>query len=186
MVNCTSKIFDLSARSGGTLPSQFTMTAGAVPTLRSVTMKEIQLTQGQVALVDDEDCEWLNQWKWHAHWSCHTHSYYANRTLRLANGKGIKIWMHRQIIGLERGEKRQCDHINHETLDNQRANLRIVSPSENQWNRRNPKGYHWNKLLHKYVAQIGVNWGKKYLGLFTTAEEANTAYKKAKQQYHII
>ena len=60
-------------------------------------MKEIQLTQGQVALVDDEDFERLNQYKWCA--DKHRNTYYAHRRGPTINGKQTKIKMHHLIIG---------------------------------------------------------------------------------------
>ena len=86
-------------------------------------MKQISLTQGQFATVDDEDFEWLNQWTWYANALVHRCCtkglmYYAKRT-------GIS--MHRQILGLKAGDKRRVKHINWNNLDNRRSNLEIVS-----------------------------------------------------------
>jgi hypothetical protein len=58
-------------------------------------MKKLKLSQGKVALVDDEDYEWLNQWKWFAHKDCNT--YYAGRSEKI-NGSRKQIWMHRAIM----------------------------------------------------------------------------------------
>lgn len=94
-------------------------------------MKEIQLTQGQVALVDDSDYEELGKYKWYAQKRYKTKNFDAVR-----NGRFHVISMQRQILGLELGDKRQGDHINRNPLDNRRSNLRIATASENMRNRR--------------------------------------------------
>jgi hypothetical protein len=150
-------------------------------------MKEIKLTQNQVALVDDADYKWLMQWKWCAHWARYTKSFYAERHIRLSDGKKTPLQMHRQILGLERGNELQGDHKNHDTLDNRRENLRIVTGSENQWNRKkSPKGYCWHKHDKKYVASIRVGGVSKSLGYFDVPAEAHQAYLDAKKIYHQI
>ncbi len=148
-------------------------------------MKEIQLTQGQVALVDDADYEWLNQWKWFVCWNHHVRSFYAVRNIRLPSGQRTTLKMHRLLLGLERGDPRQCDHINHQTLDNQRGNLRIVTNQENHFN-AHAKGYYWNKKMQKYKVQIGLNGDQKYLGYFDDPAEAHQIYLDAKTKLHQI
>ncbi len=100
---------------------------------------EITLTHGQVALVDAADYEWLMQWKWRARANAcwYGRNYYADSTVKI-DGKWQVLKMHRIILGLEIGDKRHGDHINHDTLDNRRGNLRIVTPAENNRNRRRP------------------------------------------------
>ena len=146
-------------------------------------MKLIPLTQGQHAIVDDENYDELSQFKWQARWSPCTKSYYASRSINLTGGKWRTESMHRRILGLTRGDKRQGDHINHQTLDNRRTNLRIVTATQNKRNNR-AKGYCWNKQCQKYAAGIRVNGVKKHLGLFDTRTEARTAYLAAKVTYH--
>ncbi len=148
--------------------------------------KWILLTQGQFAIVDDGDFEWLNKHKWYAQWKEHTKSYYAERKGKLSNGKQCNISMAREILGLKSGDKREADHINYVTLNNRRSNLRIVTHQQNQWNHKSPKGYYWNKAARKYMAQIKLNGKVIYLGLFKTAEEARGAYLEAKKSYHRI
>lgn len=62
-------------------------------------MKQIPLTQNQFALVDDEDYEYLNQWKWCAEYNKSVHSYYAVRNIRVGN-KQKTIRMHRVILNI--------------------------------------------------------------------------------------
>lgn len=149
-------------------------------------MKRIPLTQGQFAIVDDADFDWLMQWKWHAQWSRHTKSFYAQRNTHLPNGKRTLLLMHRLILGLKHGDRREGDHINHDTLDHRRSNLRIVTHQENQWNRHNPKGYHWNQSAKKFNAKIKVNGKFKFLGYYDTASNAHAAYLMGKAEYHKI
>ena len=146
-------------------------------------MKCISLTQGQFAVVDDEDYEELSKHKWHACWRPHTQSFYAQRNIRLPNDKQATELMHRRILGLERGDKRQGDHIDHRTLDNRRSNVRIVTSQENHHNQR-CNGYYWSNRDKKYRAQIVANDVAKYLGSFDTKEEARKAYLSAKRVLH--
>lgn len=148
-------------------------------------MKEIPLTQNQVALVDDTDFEWLSQWKWLAVWNRCTRSFYARRKESLPCGKRVPVQMQRVILGLKRGDKLQADHKNHDTLDNRRENLRAVTCAENQWN-RHANGYTWDKRRGKYKAKIEVGGVQKFLGYFDTSDEARAAYLKAKTIYHRI
>ena len=90
------------------------------------------------ALVDDEDYEYLNQWKWGAKKEP-TGDFYVKRNSSRKKGKQHQIFMHREILGLEYGDKRQCDHINHNTSDNRQTNLRICTRRQNIHNQRSCK-----------------------------------------------
>lgn len=137
-------------------------------------MREIELTQGKVAIVDDDDFEWLNQWKWRF-------DIYAVRELR-----GKPLYMHRIILQTPIGM--QTDHINGDKLDNRRENLRICSASQNKQNEgirsNNTSGYkgaHYvstNNRIKKWCATIWINNKSIFLGFFLTAEEAARAYDK--------
>lgn len=146
--------------------------------------KRILLTQGQYAIVDNEDFEWLSKHKWCAFWDKDVKSFYAIRNSKIKNGKRNRISMAREILELRHGDKHQADHINHNTLDNRRMKLRIVTNQQNHFNEKNPKGYSWDKNIKKYHASIGLNNKQIYLGLFHTAKEARNAYLNAKKQYH--
>jgi hypothetical protein len=161
--------------------------AGLTPIghLLTKTMKTIQLTQGKVALVDDEDFEALNQFRWYAD-KAHGNRFYACRDDR-DGAKQTKIYMHAHIIQTPR--KMHTDHINGEGLDNRRANLRVATPSQNLMNRGSNKN---SKLgvkgvsphRRRYMAMIKINGKSKYLGLFLTIEAASAAYQAASQQVH--
>lgn len=153
-------------------------------------MKKILLTQGKFAIVDDEDYDRLV-----AMGSWHFDKGYAKRTLnyKKPNGKRSKksLWMHRVIMGLDFGDKRQVDHINHDTLDNRRSNLRISSHAENQRNSRKPKnntsgykGVSFHKNSKKYQARLSFKDKEIYIGLFECPKEAAKAYNKAARKYH--
>lgn len=148
--------------------------------------KRILLTQGQFTIVDIWQYNWLTQWGWCAWWNKDTKSYYAVRDIYKKNSKTHRIYMAREILGLKRGDKRQGDHRNHNTLDNREFNLRIVTHQQNSFNRKNVKGYFWNKRHGKYNAQIMINGKNIYLGLFNTTKEAHSVYLKAKKLYHKI
>jgi hypothetical protein len=140
-------------------------------------MKEIQLSQGKVALVDDEDYEWLSQWKWSA--SRYEHIFYAQH-----RSKGL---MHRLITGAKKNEF--VDHINRDGLDNRRQNIRICTLAENNRNRINKQpsksGYRGVKQRgHRYEASIKFNNKAIYLGAFKNPEDAAKAYDEAAIFYH--
>jgi len=152
-------------------------------------MKRIKLTQGQFAIVDDADFEWLNQWRWFAHKD--RVIFYAARRVRLSSGKQTTFLMHREIQGLKFGDKREIDHRNHNGLDNRRCNLRICTHSQNTRYQRprkgctsQYKGVYLQKICSKWHAQIVINGHRKYLGLFTSDTEAALAYdRKAKELF---
>ncbi len=153
--------------------------------------REIPLTQGQAAIVDAADYDWLNHWSWHAMWCKNTRSYYAVRWA-IVDGKRKMVLMHRQILGLQFGDKRQGDHKQSGmTLLNVRSNLRIATRNENQRNQRlsrantsGLKGACWDKRRGLWLASIGVNGKHIFLGYFGTPEEAHEAYKQGSQRYH--
>lgn len=101
----------------------------------------------------------------------------------MPSGKRSTVRMHREILGLYQGDKREGDHINHNTLDNRRGNVRIVTHQENAHNNRG-KGYYWHRGARKYMAYIAVDGVDKYLGYFDTPAEARAAYLAAKRIYH--
>lgn len=143
-------------------------------------MKEILLTQGKVALVDDEDYPELSKFKWYAHKDYNT--LYALRKSSRVNGKQHTIPMHSVILGTPKGM--ETDHINGNGLDNRRENLREVTTRENAQNRHTPKtskypGVTWHKQRGKWQANIRVAGKLNYLGLYGDEETAGIVYAMA-------
>lgn len=91
--------------------------------------------------------------------------------------------MHRHILGLQPGDKHEVDHIDHNTLNNRRYNLRIVSRLGNTHNRRDQSKYGIGVCFPKdkkrskpYQARIWINGKRKSLGRYFTPEDAQNAY----------
>jgi hypothetical protein len=141
----------------------------------------IPLTQGQNAIVDAADFEWLSQWNWYAHWSPGTKTFYAVRN-KSPN-------MHQLILGC--GTDDDIDHKNNDTLDNRRNNLRKCTHGQNAANtkRRTKWGYkgvvfYPTARKHKWSARIVKDGKHIHLGMFLTVEEAAKAYDAAAKIYH--
>lgn len=143
------------------------------------------LTQNQVAIYDIEDVDKVEKYQWQAQWSPNTSSYYAVTTIKI-DGKYTSLKMSRLIMSLAKGDKRQVDHINHNTLDNRKENLKIVTNKINSQNRRGVKGYSWNRRTEKWEAYIFVDSKNVYLGSFLLASDARQAYLSARQQYGFV
>lgn len=149
-------------------------------------VKEIKLSQGKYALVDDSDYERVSQYKWWAaevgvtkHFYATTSTYKPRKT----------IYMHRLILDAPKGKI--VDHINGNGLDNRRANLRLCTNAQNLHNapaqKNNTSGYKgvsWNKGNKKWQAQICVNNKKIMIGVFADKIEAAKAYDKAALEFH--
>jgi len=105
------------------------------------------------------------------------------------NGKYTSVLLHRHIMG-EIDSRKQIDHIRHNTFDNRKKMLRVVSNSENSQNQRkglsNKSGFmgvSWYKASNKWRANIYVNGKQKYLGLFDSLEEARQTRLDAEKEY---
>jgi hypothetical protein len=156
-------------------------------------MKRIKLTKNQFALVSDHRFEELSQFKWQATWNSRGQRFYATRTTPIdpITGKRRTIQMHRQILGLLPGDKRDGDHIKpKQTLNNQDSNLRIATHKQNIANQRkssnNTSGFKGTTLLPRgnCRAQMMVDGKKKYLGIRPTCAEAHKLYVAAAKQLH--
>jgi hypothetical protein len=143
----------------------------------SFLMKEIQLTKSQVALVDDDDFEYLNHWKWHA--SMNGNTYYVMRKGRIGKGKKNRknVIMHRIIMNAP--YEMEIDHINHNGLDNRKENLRVCTRRENSMNLTKPNKTGFvgvGTSGNKFTAQIVINKRKTHIGTFLTAIDAHNHY----------
>jgi hypothetical protein len=150
--------------------------------------KEILLTRGQVALVDDVDYDWLSQFKWYASYSSFVKSYYASGWAGGGDSLG-RIAMHRFIMQAKPGI--YVDHINHDTLDNTRSNLRLCTKAQNGANRRlnststsGYKGVTWVTRAEKWTAHIRVNYKLIHLGYYTTPVDAALAYDEVSRKLY--
>ena len=149
-------------------------------------MKRIPLTQDKYALVDDEDFERINQYKWYAN---NEHGiWYAIRSIRKTNGKQTIQRMHRIIMDAPNGF--ETDHVNHDGLDNRKRNLRICTHAENQHNRKLQdgtskfKGVSWHEATKKWQAKITSNGKLIHLGVYDNEITAALAYNiKAKDLF---
>jgi hypothetical protein len=148
-------------------------------------MKEISLTQGKVALVDDEDFEYLSQWKWFANRKCHI--WYAKKWYRNGSHK-TTVSMHVILMNTHGGK--EVDHIDGNGLNNQKNNLRICTHQENTRNARlyknstsGFKGVTFFRKNNCWRARIQVNGIGYHLGLFKSPIEAAKIYNKMATQY---
>jgi hypothetical protein len=154
-------------------------------------MRIIPLTRGQSAFVDDADYERLAAHKWCAQWNNHTRSFVATRRSKWVDGKSHIIFMHREILGLVKGDGLKGDHIDSgQTLDNRRLNLRVSTNSQNIRNQRRRvtsrsgyKGVCFANRERKWKAQITVDGKNKSLGLHATPEAAYASYCSAAVLY---
>ena len=145
-------------------------------------MKELGIyspTHGKLAIkLDDEDYNKLVSQSVYIHRVGHYLYARVNPT---------KIHLHRVITNCP--PDKQVDHINRDTLDNRRCNLRIVTLQENLRNQKranNKTGYtgvSFNKLTSKYEAYIKTNYRRKHLGLFNTIQSALIARQEAEKKY---
>jgi len=150
-------------------------------------VKEIPLTRGYVAFVDDADFDWLSQFKW----SVRTDRNHGNREHTYAKtgiwdtkNKSTRIfYMHHMIMG----SKKEVDHADGDGLNNQRHNLRHATRGQNIHNSKlrltkksdSEKGVYKHKDQNKWMARITKNDKQIYLGLFEDKSKARKAYLEA-------
>ena len=157
--------------------------------------KAIPLSQGQETLVDDVDYEWLSAFKWYAQWNQCTRSFYACRSVRtgLDRPRQRQLRMHRAIWERHDGPiptGRSIDHIDRDSLNNRRANLRPATRSQqvqNQGVRKdNLSGYRGVRKmpLGNWQARIAVGGHKLHLGTYDDPIQAARAYDAAARRHH--
>jgi hypothetical protein len=152
---------------------------------------KIPLSKGKVALVDDEDFDWLNEMSWHCSVTNEATRHYS------VDVDGKRRWqtfrMHRVIMEAEKGEI--VDHINGDRLDNRRANLRVTDRSGNARNRKKETKRKTSSRFKgvtrktgrrqggKWAAQIAIDGGKISLGVHEDEEIAARIYDAAARLY---
>lgn len=149
---------------------------------------DIPLTQGYVAFVDVVDGD-LGQFKWYV--QRNGEKAYGRRSVK----HRVTVLLHRLVLERKIGRsltKGECvDHIDGNTLNNCRANLRVATHQQNMWNhprhRNNKSGYKgviWEEQRRTWRAMIRVDGKTKPLGRYATKEEAYAAYCEAAIKYH--
>lgn len=149
-------------------------------------MKTIRLTQGFVALVDDEDYQRVMEaGRWHVRHTPDGRSY-AKRTIANSDRTFTTVLLHTFLTGWA------CvDHRNGDGLDNRRANLRSADSGENARNARRRsdntsgfKGVHHRRATGRWQAYINQGGRRRHLGIFDNPESAALAYDAAARELH--
>jgi hypothetical protein len=165
------------------------------------TFRRIPLTQGRYAIVDPADYPRLSRYKWRLCRTKGKNALYAERSIRLPNGKYSRILMHRQIMEKINSNLRYTtynrrttnlviDHMNGDGLDNRRANLRLATVAQNAWNskKRNSrsgyKGVWFAADKGLWRAAIVYHGRRIHLGYFKDKIAAAKAYDAAAIKYY--
>jgi hypothetical protein len=150
-------------------------------------MSEMALVDGRRTLLDADDWESQGKFAWSSRRGSKMDSRYAYRRV-LIDGKRTFVYLHREIMNAPRGT--HVDHINHDTLDNRKINLRVCTVSQNCMNQnraRNAKvpfkGIKKKPRCVSWEAAICVNRKNIYLGCRSTAKEAALLYDEAAEKY---
>lgn len=151
-------------------------------------MKEIILNTGDKALVDDENFEALNQYKWKCKKQNHTS--YAYRVI-CSHKYRANIWMHKDLLGINSNLSVRGDHRDFNGLNNQKSNLRICTHAQNNCYKRSAKnstskylGVSFCKQTGRWAATIFKNYKQKRLGRFVNEKDAAIAYNEAAKVLH--
>jgi hypothetical protein len=148
--------------------------------------RRIKLTRGRYALVDPEDFERLNQYKWF----CTYYGYAARKIpVKLRKGKETHVLMHRELCPVP--EEMVVDHINRNPSDNRKANLRPATKQQNCWNakfKRRPgssryTGIYFDKRKGKWLVHMGIDGRSRSFRYYADEVEAAKAYDRVAKKY---
>lgn len=124
-------------------------------------------------------------------WGLNNTGYAANYATKDLYGKRTSLLMHRLLLGLQPGDKRDVDHIDKNKLNNRRSNLRVCSRSENQRNTdvhtdnvSGYKGVTWDKRRNTFGAVVALHGKHHFAGSFSTAKEAAAARDALAKKLH--
>jgi hypothetical protein len=151
-------------------------------------MKHIELTKGQVALVDDEDYSVLSAFKWHVNARTKGRFYALRREWNGVARKSTPVLMHRVIVNCPHGMV--VDHINGNTLDNRRCNLRIATNQQNcshRFGNKNNRSGHtgvWEVKPGIWRAALTFKRKRIHLGYHSSKEAAVEARRNAAVTYN--
>ncbi len=151
----------------------------------------IAIIEGYEVLLDDSDYDRVVTRKWYKNKSKEDHGlFYLDTSIKNENGKWKNVSLQRFIMNCTDGKNVCVDHINGNTLDNRKQNLRVCSRTDNTRNmklsKRNTTGYKgvaFYKRDSRWVARITVNRNRIHIGYYITPEEAAIAYDENAIRY---
>jgi hypothetical protein len=165
------------------LRSMYAHDATVLTGIENGSVRWIPLNKGYYTILDADDYDRIIKSHWWVQVKGDT--FYAEAVSKI-NGKWKHVKMHREILGLVRGDGNMVDHKNRNGLDNRKSNMRLSTKSSNGYNCKmkshNTSGYrgvHWSKAASKWQTRIGVNGSPKYLGCYVDIIEAASEYDKA-------
>ena len=149
--------------------------------------KQIPLTQGKFAIVDDADYDFLMQWKWHYRKDGTIGGHAARKDHK---NKPMTVYMHNQLIKCKDGFL--PDHKDGNGLNNQRHNLRSVTHSQNSCNKKKRrqktssqyKGVHLCKRTLRWLTRIKIKSKQISGGSHVREVDAAIAYNELSKKYH--
>ena len=141
---------------------------------------------GEVAFkIDKEDVKKCQQYYWHI--DCTSGNLYVKTNIRVATNKQKHIKLHRFLMDCPQGKV--IDHINRNTLDNRKSNMRICTHTDNKTNRKDNTsgrcGVYYNSDCKKWYARLQANGIQHDLGMFENKQDAINARIKAEKQFNV-
>lgn len=159
--------------------------------MKKIPLNTVRRTSKRIApnftQVDDEDYEFLMQWKWYAKYNRSGKTFYAIRGVKNDKGNMSHVYMHKVIMKCKEGEF--ADHIDKCGWNNQKSNLRLCSRSENNthrktWGTSKYNGVSWDSETGKWKAQIQKDKKTVRLGRHLNEIDAAKAYDRKAKELH--